>query len=433
MLPNSRWKITGGKTTLSTSTNIPPRIFLRSRVVKRGFVKEVTANFNAQSIEREVQEHWRIHDTYKTVKQHRSAGKPFFFVDGPPYTTGTIHLGTAWNKILKDSILRYHRMNGRHVIDRAGYDMHGLPIEVKVEQELGFQIQKRHREVRHPPVHRKMSRICPGNKLLMDDQFISLGVWLDFKNAYQTVKPEYIEAAWWTLARAEEKGMLERGHRVVNWCPRCETAIADAEVEYWDEKDPSIFVKFPLTGRPGEYLVIWTTTPWTLPANVAVAVSDEIDYAKVSASKDGSKECFWIAEPLVKAVLKKGRYQDFTILETKKGSDLRGWKYESPLCEHVPLQRDIDHKVVTADFVTLENTGIVHIAPGHGWDDYVLGTKEGLLIVCPVDGAGRFREEAGAFAGQYVKDSDENVLIALGDYLMAKEMVDPPVWSLLAL
>ena len=106
----------------------------------------------------------------------------------------------------------------------------------------------------------------------MDDQFASLGVWLDFPNAYQTVMPEYIEAAWWTLARAEEKGMLERGHRVVNWCPRCETAIADAEVEYWDENDPSIFVKFPLKGRKDEYLVIWTTTPWTLPANVAVAV-----------------------------------------------------------------------------------------------------------------------------------------------------------------
>jgi isoleucyl-tRNA synthetase len=314
-------------------------------------------------------------------------------------------------------------MNGRHVIDRAGYDMHGLPIEVKVEQELGFKSKKDIEKFGIRPFIDKCREFALRNKLLMDDQFISLGVWLDFKNAYQTVKPEYIEAAWWTLARAEEKGMLERGHRVVNWCPRCETAIADAEVEYWDEKDPSIFVKFPLTGRAGEFLVIWTTTPWTLPANVAVAVSEEIEYAKVSARKDGSEECFWIAEPLVKAVLKKGRYKDFTILETKKGSDLRGWKYESPLCEHVPLQRDIDHKVVTADFVTLENTGIVHIAPGHGWDDYVLGTKEGLLIVCPVDGAGKFREEAGAFAGQYVKDSDENVLVALGDHLMAKETV----------
>ena len=165
-------------------------------------------------------------------------------------------------------------MNGRNVIDRAGYDMHGLPIEVKVEQALGFKSKKDIEKFGIRPFIEKCREFAIKNKLLMDDQFASLGVWLDFQNAYQTVKPEYIEAAWWTLAQAEEKGMLERGHRVVNWCPRCETAIADAEVEYWDEKDPSVFVKFPLKGKEDEYLVIWTTTPWTLPANVAVAVSE---------------------------------------------------------------------------------------------------------------------------------------------------------------
>ena len=386
-------------------------------------MKEVTANFNAQLIEREVQEFWRTHDTYKSVKDRRSAGKPFFFVDGPPYTTGTIHLGTAWNKILKDSILRYQRMNGKNVIDRAGYDMHGLPIEVKVEQALGFKSKKDIEKFGIQPFIEKCREFAISNKLLMDDQFAGLGVWLDFKNAYQTVKPEYIEAAWWTLARAEEKGMLERGHRVVNWCPRCETAIADAEVEYWDEKDPSVFVKFPLTGKQDEYLIIWTTTPWTLPANVAVAVSDTIEYAKVSAVKDDKTECFWIAEPLVTSVLKKGRFKNFTVLEKKKGSDLKGWVYDSPLHRHVPVQREINHKVVSADFVLLENSGIVHIAPGHGWDDYVLGMKEGLPIFCPVDGAGRFKEEGGEFAGQYVRDSNENVLVALGSHLLAQEAV----------
>ena len=386
-------------------------------------MREVTANFNAQEIERAVQENWRTHDTYKAVRQHRSKGKPFFFVDGPPYTTGHIHLGTAWNKILKDSVLRYHRMNGRHVIDRAGYDMHGLPIEVKVEQALGFVSKKDIEKFGIQPFIEKCREFAIENKKLMDDQFAALGVWMDFPGAYQTVKPEYIEAAWWTLARAEDRGMLERGHRVVNWCPRCETAIADAEVEYWDENDPSVFVKFPLTGKPGEFLLIWTTTPWTLPANVAVAVSKEFEYAKVHAKKDGMEAFLWIAEPLVKAVLKKGRFKDYSVVETKKGTELIGWTYESPLKKIVPLQREIEHKVVTADFVALENTGMVHIAPGHGWDDYMLGTKEGLAIVCPVDGAGRFRDEAGEFAGQYVRDSNENVLIALGDHLLAKETV----------
>lgn len=386
-------------------------------------MKEVTANFNIKEIEREVQAYWRTHDTYKAVRQHRSTGKPFFFVDGPPYTTGHIHIGTAWNKILKDSILRYHRMNGRHVIDRAGYDMHGLPIEVKVEQALGFASKKDIEKFGIEAFIEKCRDFAVTNKKLMDTQFESLGVWLDFAGAYQTVMPEYIEAAWWTLKKAEEKGMLERGYRVVNWCPRCETAIADAEVEYWDESDPSIFVKFPLRDKTGEFLVIWTTTPWTLPANVAVAVAKDFEYAKVLAKKDGPEELLWIAEPLVKAVLKKARYKDFTILETKKGADLAGWKYDSPLRSQVPLQRDIDHKVVVADFVTLENTGMVHIAPGHGWDDYVLGTKKGLAIVCPVDGAGKFTDEAGVFAGQCVRDANENVLVALGLHLLAKETV----------
>ncbi|NMB78712.1 MAG: isoleucine--tRNA ligase, partial [Methanomicrobiales archaeon] len=163
--------------------------------------------------------------------------------------------------------------------------------------------------------------------------------------------------------------------------------------------------------------------PWTLPANVAVAVSKDFDYAKVLAKKDGKEEFLWMAEPLVKAVLKKGRYKDFSIVEKKKGTELKGWVYDSPLKTTVPLQRDIEHKVTIADFVALENTGMVHIAPGHGWDDYVLGTKEGLPIVCPVDGAGRFKEEAGEFAGQFVRDANENVLTALGDHLLAKETV----------
>jgi len=386
-------------------------------------VKEVTANFDAKSIEHEVRAYWRTNDTYAKVKELRKSGRPFFFVDGPPYTTGHIHLGTAWNKIIKDSILRYYRMNGRDVIDRAGYDMHGLPIEVKVEKELGFTSKKDIETFGIQPFIEKCREFAERNKLLMDDQFTNLGVWLDFANAYQTVKPEYIEAAWWTLARAHERGMLERGYRVVNWCPRCETAIADAEVEYWDETDPSIFVKFPVKGKQGEYLVIWTTTPWTLPANVAVAVSKDFIYAKVRASKDSNEEILWIADDLVGSVLKKGRYKDYTVLDRQPGSMLLGTEYDSPLADFVPFQKEIRHRVVPADFVTMENTGMVHIAPGHGWDDFVLGAREGLAVVCPVDGAGCFKDEAGRFAGMFVKDADADVLASLGDKLMAKASV----------
>ncbi|HMA04546.1 MAG TPA: class I tRNA ligase family protein, partial [Methanomicrobiales archaeon] len=246
-------------------------------------MKQVESTYQAGAVEARVREFWTAGDIYHRVRELRAGGKPFFFVDGPPYTTGNIHLGTAWNKILKDAILRYHRLKGRHIVERAGYDMHGLPIEVKVEHNLGFSTKKEIEGYGIGAFVDECRRFALENKDLMSDQFRALGVWLDFENPYMTVTPGYIEAAWWTLARAEEKGMLERGHRVVNWCPRCETAIADSEVEYEDRKDPSIFVKFPVKGRDREYLVIWTTTPWTLPANVAAAVMPGAIYARVRA------------------------------------------------------------------------------------------------------------------------------------------------------
>ncbi|MBN1195368.1 MAG: isoleucine--tRNA ligase [Methanomicrobiaceae archaeon] len=386
-------------------------------------MKEVTSNYTARGVESAVQEYWAAEDVYQKVKTLRAGGKPFFFVDGPPYTTGYIHLGTAWNKILKDSILRYERMCGRNVTDRAGYDMHGLPIEVRVEHELGFASKKDIEEYGIAAFIEKCKTFALTHKDIMSEQFKALGVWMDFDDPYETVKPEYIEAAWWTLAKADEKGLLEQGYRVVNLCPRCETAIADSEVEYWDEEDPSIYVKFPLRGRDNEYLVIWTTTPWTLPANVAVAVSEDFVYARVNAVKGDREEILWIAEELVEDVLRKGRYRDYTVLSTVTGAEMVGMVYDSPLADVVPLQLAVEHRVVAADHVTLENTGMVHIAPGHGWEDSLVGQAEGLAVLCPVDGAGIFTDEAGIFAGSYVREANDAVLDALGDHLLASDRI----------
>ena len=384
-------------------------------------VEEVTSSYVAADVESEVRHFWTTEDIYAQTRALRRDGPPFFFVDGPPYTTGHIHLGTAWNKIIKDSILRYWRMRGCHVLDRAGYDMHGLPIEVRVEHELGFSSKKDIEACGIAVFIEKCKQFALSHRDIMSEQFKQLGVWLDFDDPYQTIRPEYIEAVWWTLKKADEKGLLERGHRVVNWCPRCETAIADSEVEYQDVRDPSIFVKFPVVGREDEYLVIWTTTPWTLPANVAVAVDPSFCYTRVRAEKDGRSEVLWIACDLVESVLRKGRYQDYAVLEEKAGSELVGTRYESPLADLIPAQKEIVHRVVAADFVAMENTGMVHIAPGHGWDDYVLGTREGLVIFCPVDESGLFTAEAGVFAGKHVKAANAEVLAALGDHLLAKE------------
>ena len=386
-------------------------------------MKEVTSSYHANEIEESIRQFWLEEAIVEKTRELHLSDPDFFFVDGPPYTTGNIHLGTAWNKIIKDSILRYTRMTGRNVIARAGYDMHGLPIEVRVEQQLGFVSKKDIEQFGIGNFIEKCRTFAAANMEVMSRQFEALGIWLDFADPYQTMKPEYIEAAWWTLARADEEGMLERGHRVVNWCPRCATAIADSEVDYADVTDPSIYVKFPLTGKDHEYLVIWTTTPWTLPANVAVAVHPDIVYARVEAVRDGAKEILWMAEDLVDSVLRKGRYQDYRLIEKINGVELTGLTYSSPIEDTVTLQRTLAHRVVTADFVTLENTGMVHIAPGHGWDDYLLGCREDLPIICPVDASGRFTREAGTLEGMFIKEADPVVLHDLGHHLLARESV----------
>ena len=384
-------------------------------------MKEVLESYVPKNVEAEVRAYWEENNTYRETRKLREAGKPWLFVDGPPYTTGYIHLGTAWNKILKDAIIRYRSMTGRNIIERAGYDMHGLPIEVKVEEKLGFKNKADIEEYGVAKFIEECREFALTHKDLMSDQFKEIGTWMDFDDPYQTVDKGYIEAAWYTLKKCADKGYLERGSRVVNWCPRCGTAIADAEVEYADETDPSIFVKFPIEGAENEYLVIWTTTPWTLPANVAVAVGEEFVYAKCRAEKDGRTEDLWIAKDLAEQILKYGKYQKFDIIETKTGAELAGTKYVSPLASQVPLQAGIEHKVVVADYVALENTGMVHIAPGHGWDDYLVGQKYGLQIICPVDGNGNFTAEAGIFEGKYVKDpaTNDEVIKELGDYMLA--------------
>ncbi len=380
-------------------------------------IVEVAGQYNAHDLENQVRELWEKSGTYKKVRALRAGGRKFYFVDGPPYTTGRIHLGTAWNKVIKDSVLRYKSMNGYHLKDRPGWDMHGLPIEVKVEESFGFKSKK---DIEAYGVSKFIDR-CKEFALRQKDdmttQFKALGAWMDWDNPYMTLRNEYIEAAWWALKRAHERDLLERGLRVVNWCPRCETAIADSEVEYWEETDYSIYVKFPVEGEPNTYIVIWTTTPWTIPANVAVAVHPEFEYSKVRALKgNGHVDILIMASDLVESVLREGRYKDYEVIEKLTAKDLTELKYRHPLLDLVPKQADISHGVYTADFVTAENTGCVHIAPGHGLEDFELGMDNDLDVFCPVGGDGRYTEEAGLkYDGKYVKEADGEVILDLQD------------------
>ncbi|ATZ61823.2 MAG: isoleucine--tRNA ligase [Methanosarcinales archaeon Met12] len=390
--------------------------------------EEVAGQYDSHKVEERVIRQWNEAEAYKRTREHRKGSQRFYFVDGPPYTTGAIHLGTAWNKIIKDVVLRFKSMKGFDVLDRAGWDMHGLPIEVKVEEHLGFKTKKDIEAYGSDRFIDECKRFALQNKEQMTAQFKRLGAWLDWDDPYMTIDDGYIEAAWWTIKQAHKKGLLEGGKRVVNWCSRCETAIADSEVEYWDRTDPSIYVKFPvsrkskisrlsetpkefrLVGEDDTHIVIWTTTPWTIPSNIAVAVHSDFKYSKVRAWDENRDEILIMASELVENVLKEGHYQDYEVLETMRGRDLVGLEYENPLSDVVPAQAGFEHKVYLADFVTVENTGCVHIAPGHGMDDFGLGTEHELPIFCPVGPDGRYTAYAGKYVDMYVFDANPQVI-----------------------
>ena len=383
-------------------------------------IKQVPKSYDTKDLESKIVQYWTESKAYEYTRDARRNGKDFYFIDGPPYTSGRIHLGTAWNKILKDVVIRYLRMTDHNVRDQAGYDMHGLPIEVQVEKEMGF---KQKQDIKNFGMEKFISKcreFALKHKDTMTVQFKSLGVWLDWEKPYITITNDYINSAWWTIKRAHEQELLTRAERVLTWCPRCETALAEAEVEYWDETDHSIYVRFPVMGKENEYILIWTTTPWTLPADLAVTVHPDFKYVRVKYKKGESEEIFILVENRVDDIKDIGGFDDYEILDRINGQDLEGIEYIHPLMEEVPFhQQDHDifylHKVVLADYVTDDMTGCVHTAPGHGPDDFETGIRYGLPAFCPIDEAGVFTEEAGKYAGKFTKDTDEQIIQELWD------------------
>ena len=377
---------------------------------------DLSGRYDPTDVEEVVADHWAEVDAYEAATAAHEDDPDFFFVDGPPYTSGQMHLGTAWNKTLKDAIIRYKRMTGHDVYDRPGYDMHGLPIEVKVEEELGFDSKKDIEEYGVEAFIEECKRFAEENREKMDEDFQSIGAWMDWDDPYRTITPEYMEAAWWAFQRVHDRGLVERGKRAINQCPRCETAIADNEVEYHEIESPSIYVRFPLADRKGS-LVVWTTTPWTIPANTFVAVDPNLTYQRVRATRDGVTEVLHIASPCVEDVLREGRYDDYEVEAEFGGEELVGWRYEHPLPEQVPDHPDGEGclEVYPADYVEADRTGLVHSAPGHGQEDFERGQELGLPVFSPVAGDGTYTEEAGAYAGQLVRDANEAVITDLDD------------------
>ncbi|AEM58624.1 isoleucyl-tRNA synthetase [Haloarcula hispanica N601] len=389
----------------------------------------VDDQYNPDAVEDGVFEYWDDVDAYEQTKAHRADGEDYFFVDGPPYTSGAAHMGTTWNKTLKDCYIRYLRMQGYNVTDRPGYDMHGLPIETKVEERLDFENKKDIEQFGEENFIEECKDFAEEQLEGLQTDFQDFGVWMDWDDPYKTVNPEYMEAAWWGFQQAHERGLVEQGQRSINQCPRCETGIANNEVEYHDVGKPSIYVKFPLADREGERsetserasgetasregsLVIWTTTPWTIVANTFVAVDGDLDYVGVDAEKDGDTERLYVAEACVEDVLKAGRYDDYEVVEELSGEEMVGWAYEHPLAEEVPdhAQGEGSGQVYTADYVEADRTGLVHSAPGHGEEDFERGQELDLEIFCPVGSDGVYTDDAGKYAGTFVRDANDEVI-----------------------
>ena len=372
---------------------------------------EVDDQYTPADVETAIETYWDDTNAYEATKEAHADDPSFFFVDGPPYTSGQMHLGTAWNKTLKDAIIRYKRMTGHHVTDRPGYDMHGLPIEVKVEEELGFETKRDIEEYGMESFIEECKRFAVDNRKAMDEDFQSIGVWMDWDNPYETLSPEYMEAAWWAFQQVDDRGLVERGKRSVSYCPRCQTAIAANEVEYDEITSPSIYVRFPLSNKEGS-LVIWTTTPWTIPANTFVAVDKDLTYQAVRAEQGDDSEVLYIAESCVEDVLKQGRYDDYTVVEEYSGDELTGWEYDHPLADQVQTYADFAGagEVYTAEYVEADRTGLVHSAPGHGQEDFARGQELDLETFVPVDGRGEFTEAAGQYTGTFVRDANDEII-----------------------
>lgn len=360
--------------------------------VKASVFKTVAAadRVDYPALERSIQQWWNDHNVLQMYLQRNDGSdKRYSFMDGPITANNPMGVHHAWGRTYKDLYQRYKTMQGYRQRYQNGFDCQGLWVEVNVEQELGLQTK---RDIEDYGIARFVER-CKERVFKyarrQTEQSIRLGYWMDWGNDYYTLSDENNYTIWSFLKKCHERGLIYKGRDVMPWCPRCATGLSNMEMEtegYKETSHLSLFVRFPLVNRPGEYLLAWTTTPWTLAANVAAAVNPDLNYSKVE--QDG--EYFYLAEqqlPILKGL--KGRDKgDYHVVETLKGSDMLGWQYRGPFDE-LPAAQGVTHTVISwKDVSATEGTGIVHIAPGCGREDFALGKEFKLAVLAPVDESG---------------------------------------------
>ncbi|NPV84647.1 MAG: isoleucine--tRNA ligase [Anaerolineae bacterium] len=365
----------------------------------------VSAKANFVQLEEEILEFWRTEEVFRRTGQEREGRPEYVFYEGPPTANGKPGVHHVLARAFKDIFPRYKVMQGYHVIRRGGWDTHGLPVEIEVEKKLGFTSKQQIESY----------GIAPFNDLCRESAFSyireweklteRIAFWVDLKTAYITYTNDYIESVWWILKQFWEKGILYQGFKVVPYCPRCGTPLSDHEVAlgYDEAVDPSIFVRMPLVDTPDTSLLVWTTTPWTLPGNVAVAVHPDVEYVTVERQlSENEKEKLILAKPLVEKVFGEEKVR---IVDQYKGKHLRGKRYH-PLFTFLPLEKPA-HYVILGDFVTTEDgSGLVHIAPAFGADDMQVCLEHDLPVLMTVSPDGTFIPEVRPWSGQFVKDAD---------------------------
>ena len=364
--------------------------------------KKVDAEKSFVDMEKDTLNMWNEKDIVKKSFELNQDGEYFTFYDGPPTANGRPHVGHVLTRVMKDIIPRYKVMRGYKVLRKAGWDTHGLPVELEIEKKLGISGKPQIEEYGVEKFVKECKESVFSYVSLWKDMSEKLGFWVDMDNPYVTYHNDYIESVWWALKQMWDKELLYKGHKIVPYCPRCGTALSSHEVAqgYKDVREATAFVKFKVKGEENKYILAWTTTPWTLPSNVALAVNKSYDYVEVVNNGDH----LILAKQLLSVL--EGEYE---VVDEFKGEKLLGVEYEQ-LFKYAKVDKKAFY-VVHGDFVTLtDGTGIVHIAPAYGEDDNILGKKNDLPLVNLVDAEGKFVDAVEPWKGLFVKKADPKIL-----------------------
>ncbi len=371
--------------------------------------RKVSADLSFVDREKAIVEFWKKNDIFEKSIEHRDGCERFTFYDGPPTANGKPHIGHVLTRAIKDLIPRYRTMKGYKVLRKAGWDTHGLPVELEVEKALGISGKPEIEKFGIEDFIKKCKASVFTYQSEWEEMSDRVGFWADMENPYVTYHNDYIESVWWALRQIWDKGLLYKGHKIMPYCPRCGTSLSSHEVAqgYKDVKENSLIVKFKVLGKDNEYILAWTTTPWTLPSNLALCVNPHEKYVRFTIEGDENNTVYIMAEALIKSVF--GEDAKANILNEYTGEELKGTEYE-PLYSFVKPDKKA-YYVIADDYVTMEDgTGVVHTAPAFGEDDARVCKANGLPFINLVDHQGNFVKETGEWAGTFVKDADKLVI-----------------------